>query len=594
MTSSSVGDPSFDRYARMVRRALSVPVALVTFVEEEQQVFAGSEGLTGTLEQARSTPISHSICQYVVADDAPLVVPDTAMDELLRDHPAVRDLDVQAYAGWPITDHRGATIGSLCALDHAPHAWTREELDSLADLAAACSAEIAQRQLRVESDLNQVAAERLTARSEALLALSLGLADVSSLSEVASTIERVALRELGCKRAGLWVDSALLEPTLTGEHYSGPHGRQPHFLTFVPNAEVSWRAAEVHAEVAVDPSHPVTACVAERAPCFFTSFSEQDARFPEVPATPSAGQARAFLPLSVRRQLLGALVLTWERERDFSSEERATVTALAAYTAQAVSRCILVEERLQASRTLQGAMLTELPQPDDLELAARYRPASLVEQVGGDWYDAVLLPSGCTAVAIGDVVGHDMVAAADMSQVRSVLRGLAWATDDSPAATVATLDRALPGLGISAIASLVFARVEQTPAQRAAGSRTLRWTNAGHPPPLLIDATGDASWLVAERSEPLLGVEPAHFRLDNAVTVAAGSTLLLYTDGLVERRGEHLEDGLERLRTLVAGHAGEPLDAMLDRILSALLDDHLSDDVALLGVRFHTQDGAHG
>ncbi len=590
MPTTAAGDPSFDRYARMVRRTLNVPLALVTLVEEDRQVFPGAEGLPADLDAARETPLSHSICQYVVADNAPLVVADTAVDDLLATHPAVRDLAVQAYAGWPLTDHRGVTIGSLCALDHEPHKWTSEELAGLEDLAAACSAEIAQRGLRVEAGENQLTAERLSAHSQALLTLSQGLANVNSLAEVASAIERVALQELGCQRAGLWIDAALLQSSPNGRAVPLSPRQLPEVLTFVPNAEYSWQAAEAHAVVPVSTEHPVAAVLARRTPAYFSSLADQDAAFPRVRATSGAGEARAFLPLWVGRQALGTLVLTWDATRDFAPDVRQTVAALAAYTAQAVSRSLLVEERLMASRTLQNAMLPELPQPDDLEIVARYRPASTLEQVGGDWYDAVLLPSGCTAVAIGDVVGHDIIAAADMSQVRSVLRGLAWATDDSPALTVATLDRALPGLGIDAIASLVFARVEQTEEQRAEGVRTLRWTNAGHPPPLLVDAEGRPQWLT-EASEPLLGVEPTHFRLDHAVTVPPDATLVLYTDGLVERRGEHLDLGLERLRALVADLAHRPLEELLDGLLEALLDEHLSDDVAVLGVRFHAQDG---
>lgn len=584
MTSSPAGDASFDRYARMVRRALDVPVALVTLVEAERQVFTGADGLPDDLEVARETPISHSICQYVVADDAPLVVPDTSASPLLAEHPAVRDLAIRAYAGWPITDHRGRTIGSLCALDYAPHAWTQDELDSLEDLAAACSAEISQRLLREEAAVSQSAAELLTSQSRVLLTLSQGLANVNSLAEVASAIETVALQQLGCKRAGLWLRTALVDPAAP----------EPGALVFVPNAARSWEAAEAHARVPRGGHHPIAECVDDRSAMFFESTDEQDARYPAIRATADAGQARAFLPLWVGRQVLGALVLTWERERAFGPEDRVTFRALAAYSAQAISRSLLVEERLQASRTLQHAMLTRLPQPDDLELAARYRPASSLEEVGGDWYDAVLLPSGCVVVAVGDVVGHDIIAAADMSQLRSVLRGLAWASDESPALTVARLDRALPGLGIEALASLVYARVEQTEADRAAGLRTLRWTNAGHPPPLLVDASGAASWLVAERSEPLLGVEPAHFRHDHSTTIPPGSTLLMYTDGLVERRGEHLDAGLERLRAAAELHHGLPLDDLLDRLLSLLLDERLGDDVAVLGIRFHPPGSGSG
>ncbi len=351
---------------------------------------------------------------------------------------------------------------------------------------------------------NQSAAELLTSRSQALLALSVGLANASSLPEVASAIERVALQELGCLRAGVWVDAALVGPSPAPREPRGPR-------TTCPSRSCSCRTTTGPGR----PPRPTPRCRSVATTRSRTAPSRgrrcSSARWPSrtratrpCRATPTPAQARAFLPLWVGGQVLGCLVLTWDEARTFSRADRVTVRALAAYSAQAVSRAVLVEERLQASRILQNAMLTHLPQPDDLELAARYHPASTLEAIGGDWYDAVLLPSGCTAIAVGDVVGHDIIAAADMSQLRSVLRGLAWATDDSPARTVARLDRALPGLGIKALASLVFARVEQTEAQRALGVRTLRWTNAGHPPPLLVgaDGTGDLAHRRAVRAPP--------------------------------------------------------------------------------------------
>ncbi|MGA9746365.1 MAG: GAF domain-containing protein, partial [Nocardioides sp.] len=147
MSDKGIADLSFDRYARMVRRTLGVPVALVSVVEEHRQVFPGAEGLPDPYQESRETPLSHSFCQYVVEDDRPLVITDARVDARLHDNLAIPDLGVIAYAGWPLVDPDGRTIGSLCAIDSEPHPWTKSELDALADLAAACSAELAQRVL---------------------------------------------------------------------------------------------------------------------------------------------------------------------------------------------------------------------------------------------------------------------------------------------------------------------------------------------------------------------------------------------------------------------------------------------------------------
>jgi GAF domain-containing protein len=135
-------DPSFDRFARIVRDSLDVPVALVSMVETDRQVFLGAVGLPEPLQSERQTPLSHSFCQYVVKDDAPLIISDARMDARLCDNLAIEDFDVIAYAGFPIHRSDGTPIGSLCAIDSEPREWTEVQLRTLADLAVACSTEL--------------------------------------------------------------------------------------------------------------------------------------------------------------------------------------------------------------------------------------------------------------------------------------------------------------------------------------------------------------------------------------------------------------------------------------------------------------------
>lgn len=133
---------SFDHYARLVHRFVRVPVALVTLVESDRQVFAGALGLPQPFATTRQTPLSHSFCQYVVADRAPLVVADARSDDRLAANRAIPDLQVIAYAGWPLTDADGTAVGSLCAIDHQPRTWSDDDLETLRDLARACSTEL--------------------------------------------------------------------------------------------------------------------------------------------------------------------------------------------------------------------------------------------------------------------------------------------------------------------------------------------------------------------------------------------------------------------------------------------------------------------
>ncbi|SFJ34378.1 Stage II sporulation protein E (SpoIIE) [Nocardioides psychrotolerans] len=231
-------------------------------------------------------------------------------------------------------------------------------------------------------------------------------------------------------------------------------------------------------------------------------------------------------------------------------------------------------------------MLTSLPEPPHLDLAARYRPAGAREQVGGDWYEAVVTRAGWTDLMIGDVIGHDIEAAAVMGQLRSMLRMASWMSSGAPSHDLQRLDLAMRDLGLETIASAVLAHVE---AIEVVGRATwqLRWSNAGHLPPLLVDPDGTARFLESSTgTSPLLGVAPETVRHDDDVRLAAGSLLLLFTDGLVERRGESLDTGLARLRELVSRTPIGDVDAFLDRLLAELGGDHLEDDVALLAVRF--------
>lgn len=560
-------DPSFDRYARMVRRALDVPVALVSLVEAERQVFPGASGLPLEVDAVRETPLTHSFCQHVVADQAPLVVTDARLDERLRDNLAVPDLGVIAYAGWPITDHRGTIVGSLCAIDHEPRDWTDDEVEMLADLAAACSTELSEREMRaVEQDLSH--------RSRVLLALSEALSVTRTLADVAQAVEQTALEHLGCLRAGIWLRQV------------DEHGEQ---LGYVGYPGVRWASAIRNARLPLDVTNPLGAVIVRRRPQHFGDKHVQNELYPHLDLRDQIGNARSFVPLVSRDQVLGALALIWADARPLTREDRLTIEALTAYASQALQRAMLVQERLDALVTLQNSLLPELPSPESLDIAARYRPAASRDQVGGDWYDAVVMPSGLTHLMVGDVVGHDIAAAAVMGQLRNMLRAIAWAVDDAPSANVTRLDHAMQDLDLEGMASLVYARIEQSLDQRTSGERTLRWTNAGHPPPLLVTPDGTARLLEDGVPDLMLGVQPQWERTDRRTTIAPGSVLLLYTDGLVERRDEDITDGLDRLVAAAGRHHALPVGDLLDAVLADLVPEQLGDDVALLAVRFRDQ-----
>ncbi|SDD42530.1 GAF domain-containing protein [Nocardioides lianchengensis] len=133
----------FDRYARIVRNAVGVPVALVTVLESAHQVFlGGAKQLPEPYCTTGTSPLTHSFCQHVVQGGRSLVVDDAREDPELRSNGAIRDMGVVAYLGWPLMDERGVVVGSLCAIDHEPREWTSAEILMMRDLAACCSAEL--------------------------------------------------------------------------------------------------------------------------------------------------------------------------------------------------------------------------------------------------------------------------------------------------------------------------------------------------------------------------------------------------------------------------------------------------------------------
>lgn len=234
---------------------------------------------------------------------------------------------------------------------------------------------------------------------------------------------------------------------------------------------------------------------------------------------------------------------------------------------------------------LQDAMLTRLPTSADLLLAARYLTAAEEDQVGGDWYDALVLPTGRTSLIIGDVIGHDIEAAATMGQLRNILRALVWDRDEAPAAVVGRLDRAIRELHIDTIATVVLATVGPPAPDDPTSVATLQWSNAGHPAPVLIHADGTAIALDAT-TDVLLGVQPDTVRRDHHHRVPPGATLLLYTDGLVETRTHAIDDGQLRLLDAARTHHRRELGELLDAVISEMVGDRPRDDVAVLAARF--------
>lgn len=300
--------------------------------------------------------------------------------------------------------------------------------------------------------------------------------------------------------------------------------------------------------------------------------------------------ASAFVvPLRGPDRTVGVLSAFRSRHRDpFSPEEQVLLADIASRAGLALDNARLYAEQRDVAEALQRSLLTEPPQSDDLEIAVRYQPAAEAAQVGGDWYDAFVQPgpSPDTLVVVGDVVGHDVAAAGAMGQVRGLLRGIAAQGGASPAEVVRAVDAVMDTLRVETTATVVVARLE--PCGDRAGGLRVRWSNAGHPPPLLVTRDGEVTVLEGpDGNDLLLGFDPRTDRRENVALLPPGGTLVLYTDGLVERRTQVVDDGV----AMLAGHlaelarAGTPLEELCDHLLARMLPGRLEDDVALLAVR---------
>lgn len=587
----TAAEESFDRLTRIAQRITGAPVAFMTVVDEGRSFWLSSQGLPEG--SGRQNTVEESFCQYVL-DGEPLVLADVTADDRTAGNPSIDAMGIRAWAGFPVRTPDGQVLGSFCVVDTAVHAWSAEDVQLLEELAAIASREVALRVAMLEAESARVLAAteaeraRLLARISELLTADLGPGEVWQ-----------ALVALAVPDLGDFAYVATVEPdgglAPTAAEHRDP-GQLPVLRAWIE------RAGRRTGEAAGPGRVAVTGRV-------------ELVDLPEDPGL-TAAQHEAVDLLRVRSALVAPVlsrgtvvaVLTIGRVRGsapYTERDRELVSAL-------MTRAGLVVEAARTSfldrtvsETMQRALLpTLLPQPDHLQLASRYQPAENTQLVGGDWYDAFLDVTGTTSLVVGDVAGHDIAAAVTMGQLRTELRMAGLAGTAGPAGMLGTVDVACHTFGQDVFATALVARVERFLPGRPARDRVLTWSSAGHPPPVLLHADGRVDVLTARVGLPL-GVDPSRARPEHRHVLPANSTLLLYTDGLLEQLdvpaaasgpsggagARDLDTGLARLTDLLAASAGLGLEDLCDRIMTTLLPRvGAADDVALLAIRPYAED----
>ncbi|WP_300008609.1 SpoIIE family protein phosphatase [Pseudonocardia sp.] len=399
-----------------------------------------------------------------------------------------------------------------------------------------------------------VDADRVAAREAQLQAVTAALASAGTLAAAAGALA-AGVRDALSARAVTVYAGETDGRTLRLVRHAGP-GQPPETV------RLDGSTPEAHAALAAEPVWSPDAA----------------SRLARFPAATGADGASAAVPLLSGDVALGVVVVAFDTTREFPADERDFTTALAGQAAQAFERAALADQRWRLAQTLQRALLpSALPELERLGLAACYQPAVRELQAGGDWFDVFALEGDRVAVVVGDVVGQGPAAAALMGQLRSVL---ATYLHDGlpPAAALDGLDRAthrIAGARGSTALCLIL----------DVASGEVRWSAAGHLPPLFTGPGGTRFGHGGEGA--VLGLAGRAPYVEGRETITAGTSVALYTDGLVERRGEVVDDGLDRLSTAAARLHPLAPGPLAEELLDATLDGaDTGDDVALVVVRF--------
>ncbi len=450
------------------------------------------------------------------------------------------------------------------------------DLVLIEDIASRIASAIDSAQILDQVEQARQTSERATAQLAFLASVADALGSTLDAEQAVTRLARMLAPELGD-----WVMVTLLDDDGRVENIASSH-RDPGLQALLDRYTEARRRS-----LTSDPAI-LNEVVSAGQPLFQLDREAFRARLQDGPSAEALRELDpgvvTALPILARDRSLGVISFYNSPGRGYPTEEELVAAREVARRAGLVLDNARMYSRSKSmAETLQRSLLTsDVLEPEGLEVFPLYVPALKDAQVGGDWYDAFETMDGTTTLVIGDVMGHDTEAAALMGQLRTLVRAIAVDRGAPPGAVLSRVDRAAQALGVNTTATAVVAQVLDG---GPGGGRRLRWSNAGHPPPLLIEPDGTVR-LLETPADLLLGLGSSTPRTDHLVDLAPGATVLLFTDGLVEGRLQPLEIGLRRLAIAAAALTGLPLPELCGRLLESLHPlAGAEDDVALVAVR---------
>ena len=465
---------------------------------------------------------------------------------------AARPEGFRALLGVPLTVG-GRTIGVFTVGYDTPQAFTDDDRRTATAIGRQCAQALERSRL---FDEERIARDR----SDRLQGLTTALSGALTPQEVVEVFLERTTPAVGANLLAIGLLDA--------------QGRIPPDTGW--EGDVGWIPSQWLEPLAGDRT-PVRDAILRGVP-IYVGTKELESRYPEIGRLPAEVErcSFAFVPLMTGRKPFALTVLVWDGQVVLDEEDRGFVETFASQCAQAFDRAQRYETERTIAETLQRSVLPEtLPAMEGATVAARYLPGTAAMDVGGDWFDTIPLADGRLGFVVGDVVGKGVHAASTMAQLRNGMRALTLDASD-PARIVTKLNRLLGSYTDAPFATMGFVTVDPH-------THRVAVVSAGHLPPLVLSPDGTATFLNIGRALPL-GVDPDLVYVAEDATVDPGSTIVLYTDGLVERRDRSLDEGLRLLAEAVEGSLATP-EELVDLILGALIGDaERGDDVALLAI----------